>query len=527
MGDKLKRREFIKLAALTGLTLPHFVSNIACRRSSRQPNIFFIMSDDHACRAISCYENQLVSTPHIDRLSNEGRRFELNFSTNAICAPSRASILTGEYSHRHGVIDNRLAFDPQHLTLPLLFQQAGYQTALLGKWHLKSQPAGFDYYCILPGQGHYYNPDFIVNGQKETRPGYVTQLITDACLEWLKARDKTKPFFLLLHHKAPHRNWMPDLGELNLFRDQDLPVPETYFDDYQGRCPAARLQEMRVADHTYLVYDLKVFPFKETELSQRDQVGLRYWHNVFNRLTDEQKQAWDKAYREENEEFKRKPPEGKELALWKYQRYIKDYLRCIVSVDRSVGQVLDYLDKEGLTDNTIVIYTSDQGFFLGEHGWFDKRFMYEPSLRSPLLIRYPEGLERGVDRENMIINVDLAPTLLDLAGLEIPANMQGRSFKPLLQGKKVPWRESFYYHYYEYPAVHAVRRHYGIRTRRYKLIHYYYDIDCWELFDLERDPQELVNCYNDPAYQEIKDKLTQELFRLRAELEVKEDKVQS
>lgn len=528
MGKKLKRREFIKLAAITGFGLPHIVSSVACRNPRKLPNIIFIMSDDHACRAISCYEDKLVKTPHIDRLANEGRRFELNFSTNAICAPSRASILTGEYSHRHGVIDNRVAFDPQKITLPLLFQQAGYQTALVGKWHLKSKPVGFDYYCILPGQGHYYNPDFEENGQKVTRQGYVTSLLTEASLNWLKARDKTKPFFLMLHHKAPHRNWMPSLDQLNLYRHQDLPVPETFFDDYQNRCPAARLQEMRIADHTYLAYDLKLYPLAEAELSERDRVGLRYWHNVFDRLTEDQKKAWDKAYREENEAFKRKRPDGDELALWKYQRYIKDYLRCIVSVDQSIGQVLDFLDKEGLTSNTVVIYTSDQGFFLGEHGWFDKRFMYEPSLRSPLLIRYPDGLEKGVDRQHMILNVDLAPTLLDLTGLEIPTTMQGRSFKALLQGKRASdWRRSFYYHYYEYPAVHAVRRHYGVRTQRYKLIHYYYDINCWELFDLESDPHELKNLYHDPAYQEIKDNLTKEIYRLREELGVPEDKVES
>ena len=285
---------------------------------------------------------------------------------------------------------------------------------------------------------------------------------------------------------------------------------------------------MRIADDAYLAYDLKLFPLEERQLTEHEQTGWEYWMNVFGRLTEGQKKAWEKAYRDENEEFKLKSKKWteEELALWKYQRYIKDYLRTVASIDQSVGQLLEFLEKEGLAENTVVIYTSDQGFFLGEHGWFDKRFMYEPSLRTPLIIRYPEGLEKGVDRENMIINVDLAPTLLELAGGEIPCWMQGRSFKKILQGKKVSdWRQSFYYHYYEYPAVHAVRRHCGVRSKRYKLIHYYYDLECWELFDLERDPDELNNCYGDPEYQEIKDRLAQEILRWQTELGVPEDEI--
>lgn len=528
MGKKINRREFIKQATVTGLALPQLVSQVACLRKFKQPNIIFIMADDHACRGISCYGDRLMPTPNIDRLAEEGKRFDSFFTTNSICAPSRASILTGQYSHRHGVIDNRLEFKPRRPTLPQLLQQAGYQTALVGKWHLKSSPEEFDYHFVLPGQGHYYNPDFIEQEQKIQEHGYVTKIISERAIAWLKARDKQQPFFLCVHHKAPHRNWMPDIEFLDLFRDQNLPAPKTFFDDYQSRCPAAKLQEMRIADDAYLAYDLKLFPLEERQLTEHEQTGWEYWMNVFGRLTKGQKKAWEKAYRDENEEFKLKSKRWteEELALWKYQRYIKDYLRTVASIDQSVGQLLEFLEKEGLAENTVVIYTSDQGFFLGEHGWFDKRFMYEPSLRTPLIIRYPEGLEKGVDRENMIINVDLAPTLLELAGGEIPCWMQGRSFKKILQGKKVSdWRQSFYYHYYEYPAVHAVRRHCGVRSKRYKLIHYYYDLECWELFDLERDPDELNNCYDDPEYQKIKDRLAQEILRWQTELGVPEDEI--
>lgn len=515
----MKRREFIKLTTASSLLLTQQLTHLACLRRPGRPNIIFILSDDHACQAIGSYGNRLIQTPHIDRLAREGIRFESAFVTNSICAPSRASILTGQYSHRHGVIDNSVEMSSQQETFPVLFKKADYQTALIGKWHLKANPAGFDYYCILPDQGHYYNPDFIEKEQKYQQHGYVTEIITEKCLAWLKNRDKKKPFLLLMNHKAPHRNWMPGPDTIGLFRDMDLPVPETFFDDYETRCRAAKLQEMRINDHSYLSYDLKLYPLHEGELNEHEKTGLAYWMSVFSRLTDEQKEAWDRAYRDENEEFRRKKLDGKELALWKYQRYIKDYLRCIASVDVSVGRVLEFLDREGLAENTLVIYASDQGFFLGEHGWFDKRFMYEPSLRFPLLIRYPDGVEKKVDKEHLVLNVDIAPSLLEIAGLAVPAYMQGRSFKDILQGKRISdWRESFYYHYYEYPAVHSVRRHYGVRTSRYKLIHFYYDIDCWELYDLMSDQEELNNVYNNPDYQNVRENLIKELNRLRVEL---------
>lgn len=522
MSEKLNRRDFLKLTAIGSLSLPQVFSSISCHSRASRPNIIFILSDDHACQAISAYGSRLIRTPHLDRLASEGIRFDCSFATNSICAPSRASILTGQYSHRHGVIDNSLEMKSQEGTFPVLLKKAGYQTALVGKWHLKATPVGFDYFSILPDQGHYYNPDFIEKDRKYQEPGYVTDIITEKCLAWIKNRDKSKPFLLFMNHKAPHRNWMPGPETINLFRNEDLPVPETFFDDYRTRCEAARQQEMRIADHAYLTYDLKLFPLREAELNEQEKTGLAYWNSVYNRLTDDQKKVWDEAYREENEEFWRKKPEGKELALWKYQRYIKDYLRCIAAVDLSIGRLLDFLDKEGLANNTMVIYASDQGFFLGEHGWFDKRFMYEPSIRFPLLIRYPDGIERKVDKEHLILNVDLAPTILEMAGLRVPEEMQGKSFKDILRGKKITdWRDSFYYHYYEYPGVHSVKRHYGVRTSRYKLIHFYYDIDCWELYDLQADPQEVNNVYNHPDYRTVQENLVRELDRLRAELGVK------
>ena len=522
MSEKLNRRDFLKLTAIGSLSLPQVFSSISCRSKGSQPNIIFILSDDHACRAISSYDSRLMQTPNIDQLAAEGMRFDYSFATNSICAPSRASILTGLYSHKHGVIDNTIELKSQEGTFPVLFKKAGYQTSYIGKWHLKATPVGFDYFCILPGQGNYYNPDFIEKDRKYQEHGYVTDILTEKSLAWLKNRDKKKPFLLFLGHKAPHRNWMPGPDFLHLFRDRDLPVPETYFDDYSTRCPAAKLQEMRIADNTYLAYDLKLYPLNNSELNEHEKTGVEYWMSGYNRMTDEQKKAWDEAYREENEEFQRKKPEGQELALWKYQRYIKDYLRTIASVDVSIGRLLEFLKKEGLADNTMVIYTSDQGFFLGEHGWFDKRFMYEPSIRFPLIIRYPDGVKKGVDKEHMVINVDIAPTLLDFAGMSIPSYMQGRSFKDILQGKKISdWRQAFYYHYYEYPAEHAVRPHYGVRTFRHKLIHFYQDMDCWELYDLESDPEEINNVYNHPDYQKIKESLMKELNRLRTELGVK------
>jgi arylsulfatase A-like enzyme len=436
-----------------------------------RPNILFIMTDDHAAHAMSCYGSRINQTPHLDRIAREGMRFTNCFVTNSICTPSRATILTGKYSHKNGVsVFNR--FDGSQTTFPKLLQQAGYQTAVIGKWHLFSDPTGFDYWNILPGQGLYHDPELIEMGQKKKHKGYATDVITDLSLDWLKRRDPKKPFCLLYHHKAPHREWSPDEKHAELFENDDRPVPDNFFDDYAGRSPAAAEATMRVG----------------RDMTKRD--------------------------------LKRSPPPGlaeRERALWNYQRYIKDYLRCVASVDDNVGRMLEYLDREGLAKNTIVIYTSDQGFFLGEHGWYDKRFMYEESLRMPLLVRYPPSIKPGATSEKMVLNIDFAPTLLELAGIAPPAEMQGRSFKSLLEGQPAPsdWRTSMYYRYYHYPAHHRVQPHYGVRTERHKLI-YFPLAKFWELFDLEIDPREMHNVYADAKYADVARKLKSELTRLKA-----------
>ena len=510
---KQTRRQFLKsigYAAASGgaLSLLPSCTSIAqtLGAEKKPPNILFIMTDDHAAHAISSYGSKINKTPNLDRIAKEGMRFANCFCTNSICAPSRAVILTGKYSHINGVIDNAKEFDGSQQTFPKLLQKAGYETSIIGKWHLKSDPTGFDYWNILPGQGIYYNPTMIEMGQKKEYAGYVTDIITDHCLNWFKERKGDKPFCLMCHHKAPHREWEPPLKYLTLYDDVTIPEPATLFDDYSNRGRAAKEQDMTI-EKTMNDRDLKL-------VAPTD-------------LTPEQKKLWDAAYGPKNEAFRKHDFfDKKELVRWKYQRYIKDYLRCIASVDDNVGRMLDYLDKDGLADNTVVIYTSDQGFYLGEHGWFDKRFMYEESLRMPLLVRYPkEGprfagtqIKPGSVNNDIVLNLDFAPTFLDFAGVSVPADMQGRSIRTLLQGKTPrDWRISMYYHYYEYPAVHSAKRHYGVRTQRYKLIHFYYDIDQWELYDLQKDPDELNNIYNDPAYADVVKKLKAELSRLREE----------
>ena len=519
-SNRITRRKFLRIAGLgTAAAAFASITQWACtgffRR--RRPNILFIMTDDHAYQAISAYGSRINKTPHIDRLASQGVRFTQSFCTNSICAPSRAVLLTGKYSHINGVIDNSAEFDGSQMTFPKFLQEAGYETALFGKWHLKTDPTGFDYWNVLPGQGHYYNPDFIEMGERKNRTGYVTDLITDDCLKWLKSRSSEEPFCALLHHKAPHRNWMPGPKQLHLYEDEDIPVPETFDDNYASRSDASRQQEMRIADHMYMAYDLKLTPeASQDSLSPREKTDARYWGNIFNRLNDEQKKEWDRAYKPRNRKFRQQKLTGKSLEQWKYQRYIKDYLRCIASVDDNIGRVLDYLDETGLADNTLVVYTSDQGFYLGEHGWFDKRFMYEESLRLPMIIRYPRKVKPNVNENDMVLNLDFAPTFLDYAGVSVPKEMQGRSLRNILRGRTPRnWRKSIYYHYFEYPAVHAVKRHYGVRTRRYKLIHFYHDIDAWELYDLKKDPRELNNVYSDAAYADIVIKLKAELKRLR------------
>jgi len=473
------------------------------------PNIIFIMSDDHACQAISAYGHGLNETPNIDRIAKEGAIFTKAFVTNSLCAPSRAVMLTGKFSHMNGKVDNNKPFNWDQQNFAKILQQNGYQTALIGKIHLEGSPQGFDYWNVLPDQGNYYNPDFIENGVKKRFPGYVTTLTTEFALNWLdKTRDKSKPFCLLYHQKAPHRNWLPEEKYLTLYDDHEFPIPETFYDDYSGRGTAAHTQEMSIVKNMMWGHDLKF----ENDPYTGEPTNLV---PDLNRMDETQRAVWRAAYDPKNEKFLKDKPTGKALDNWKYQRYMRDYLACIKSVDDGVGQLLDYLDKNGLAENTIVIYTSDQGFYLGEHGWFDKRFMYEESFRTPLVMRYPKEIKSGTVIDKMIQNLDFAPTFLDYAGVQVPSEMQGMTFRNLVKGEQGEWRNAIYYHYYEFPAVHMVKRHYGIRTDRYKLIHFYYDVDEWEMYDLEKDPHEMKSVFGDPDYAEIQSDLLRQLTDLR------------
>ncbi len=483
--------------------------------ATEKPNIIFIFTDDHAYQAISAYGSMINHTPNIDRIAREGMRFDRALVTNSICAPSRAVILTGKYSHLNGVLDNRLRFDGSQQTFPKLLQAAGYQTAIFGKWHLKTAPTGFDAWEVLPGQGAYYNPDMRL-GPDDTRrrhEGYTTDIITDLSLEWLKERrDQDKPFMLMSQHKAPHRNWMPGPEHLSLYDGQHIWEPPTLFDDYSGRASPAAANRMEIGRHMVSAHDLKINPPPDTP---EDDRVLRQWMNSYGRLTPAQKAMWDAVYGPKNEAFQKANLQGKDLIRWKYQRYIKDYLRCIASVDDNIGRILRYLDETGLAENTVVIYSSDQGFYLGEHGWFDKRWMYRESLRTPLVARWPGVVEPGSTSRELVSNLDYAETFLEIAGVDVPPDMQGRSLVPLLQGN-VPrnWRDSFYYHYYESQVAHGVPAHEGVRTDRYKLIRFY-ESDEWELFDLERNPEETQSIYGQAGMESVTAELKKELGRLR------------
>lgn len=477
-----------------------------------RPNIVFIFSDDHSTAAISAYGSEINNTPNLDRLAAEGMLFENTFCTNGICAPSRAVILTGKHSHLNSVPTNAESFDGSQTTFPKLLQTANYQTALVGKWHLKSDPTGFDFWRVLPGQGEYYSPDFLTPEGRKRYEGYCTDLTTDFGLEWLDSREEDKPFCLMLQHKAPHRSWMPGPDHLDLYDGEWIPEPDTLFDSYSTRSRAAYEQEMTIDRHMYLHYDLQVPP---TETESEDLKGPdRAYARLLDRMTPEQRAAWDTAYAPRNAAFREADLEGEDLLRWKYQRYIKNYLRCIQSVDDNVGRVMDYLEANGLADNTIVIYSSDQGFYLGEHGWYDKRFMYEPSLRMPFIVRWPGVTEPGSRDEHLVQNLDFAETFLDIAGLEAPDDMQGASLVPFLRGEEPEgWRESIYYEYFEV-GIHAVEPHYGVRTDRHKLMHFH-RIDAWELYDLETDPNEIHNLYGQPGMESLTTSLKLELSRLR------------
>jgi len=501
------------------LTCILLVSLISCKnntkttiKTSKQPNIVFIMSDDHAYQAISAYGHGLNNTPNIDRIATEGVIFNGGYVTNSICAPSRAVMLTGKHSHINGKVDNILPFNWNQDNFAKQLQNSGYQTAMVGKIHLHGLPQGFDYSNVLPGQGDYYNPDFIENGVKKQYQGYVTSVTTDIALDWLQNKRKADaPFLLLYHQKAPHRTWMPEEKYFTLFDDKKFEIPANFYDDYKGR-PAAAKHEMGIYKDLDVVYDLKMLD-KEGEI----KTGYRKWfENQYNRMDSLQKAAWDAYYTPIINDFKEKKYQGKELAEWKFNRYMQDYLRTIQSVDDGVGEILDYLEENGLTENTIIVYTSDQGFYLGEHGWFDKRFMYEESFRTPILMKYPKEIKPGTVIDELVQNLDFAPTFLDYAGVEIPKDIQGESFRKLVNGEASEWRDAIYYTYYEFPGEHHVKRHYGIRTKQYKLIHFYYDIDTWELYDLEKDPSEMNNLYNNPDYAAVQKDMHQKLIDLRA-----------
>lgn len=512
-------RSGIITAATILICLKFIPANSQRPAKKEKPNIIFIMSDDHGYQAISAYNDRfknIAPTPNIDRLAKEGMRFDRCLVTNSLCGPARAVILTGKYSHLNGFLGNSgEKFDGSQQTFPKLLQQDGYRTAIIGKWHLGSIPTGFNNWEILNDQGQYYNPEFINQRGLHQEKGYVTDLITDKALAWLKEERGTgKPFMLMVHHKAPHREWEPALKYLSYYKGVVFPEPSNLFDNYSGRGVAAHEQKMTIGQDMLMEADLKMWNNKS------DQNYLR----TRGRMDSAQGTEWDKFYDPIKTLLDSLNPHGQELVRWKYQRYIYDYLTCIKSVDESVGRILDYLKETGQDKNTIVIYTSDQGFYLGEHGWFDKRFMYEQSYRTPLLIRWPGVVAPGSIDKDIVSNLDFAETFLDAAGITVPGDMQGKSLVPLLKGQKpADWRTEHYYHYYEYPAVHSVKRHYGISTDRYILIHFYYDNDEWELYDLQKDPDEMKNIYADPAYKQVREDLRVRLKEIRSKYKENDD----
>ena len=469
-----------------------------------RPNIVWVFTDDHAFQAISAYGSRVNQTPNIDRIAKEGMLFKNCFVTNSICGPSRAVILTGKHNHLNGFMTNGDSFDGSQQTFPKLLQKAGYQTAIFGKWHLKTEPTGFDDWEVLRGQGPYYNPKMRTPEGDRPHTGYTTDIVTDLALNWLEnKRDISKPFMLMCQHKAPHRPWEPNLKHLTLFDDKNIPEPDTLFTDYSKMVSGAQTQTMTVAEH----------------LNPND-LKLNEKRRGFN---EEQQRAWDAAYVPKNEAFKKANLSGDDLVRWKYQRYAKDYLRCVHSVDENIGRLLEYLDAHGLSENTVVMYASDQGWWLGENGWFDKRWMYDVSFKTPFLAKWPGVIKPNSVNLDLVQNLDFAQTFLEMAGVDQPADMQGRSLVPIMKGETpTDWRQSLYYHYYEFPGAHSVRRHYGVRTQDYKLIHYYNTKE-WEFFDMKFDPIEHHNLYTDPAYADRVAELKAELTRLREVYAVPED----
>ncbi len=491
-----------------------------------RPDIVYIMTDDHTAQMLSCYDSRYVETPNLDRIAARGVRFTRSYVANSLSGPSRACMLTGKHSHKNGFTNNEHGvFDGSQQTMPKLLQAAGYETAIIGKWHLVSAPTGFDHWEILPAQGDYYNPTFIhQDGTRAVDSGYVTRIITDKAIAYIgqhRQQQPHKPLALFIHHKACHRAWLPDLDDITLYEDRTFTHPSTFLDAYAGR-PAAAATEMEIGKDMDIVYDTKMYA---PDLAPRTPLTPNYLAMI-GRLSPEQRARYDAFYEPLSRRFYARwgnmrsfnPPQaatapGSDEAClldWKYQRYMRDYAKVVHALDREVGRLLDYLDEAGMSENTLIVYTSDQGFYMGEHGWFDKRMAYEESLSTPLIMSLPEGYDRRGDITEMVQNIDYAPTFLEMAGAEVPADIQGESLVPLLRGSRANaderhrrshWRDAIYYHYYEYPAEHAVRRHYAIRTDRYKLIHFYgHDIDHWELYDLQTDPHELHNLYGQPTH---------------------------
>jgi arylsulfatase A-like enzyme len=489
------------------------------KATHKRPNIIFIMADDHAYQAISAYDKRLLSTPNIDRIAKSGILFTNASVTNSICAPSRATILTGKHSHLNGKVDNHFPFDTANTTFPQILQSNGYQTAMFGKLHFGNTPKGFDQFKILPDQGNYYNPDFITKKEGNIKvTGYVTDIITDMTLDWLgKERSPDKPFLLMYLHKAPHRPWLMAERHLDEMTQKTFPEPKTLFDDYAGRTSPAKEAEMNILTSMGWAGDNKIYPaiLDSLKIPEMRSDKQRFKADM-GRLNPSQKANFDRAYDRINAEFKKAYPSmtDQDKMRWKFQRYMQDYLGTLRAVDENVGRLLDYLEANKLMENTIIVYTSDQGFYLGEHGWFDKRFVYDESLKTPLMVSWPGHIQAGQRSDALVQNLDFAQTFLDAAGVPAPADMQGQSLIPLMTGKS--WkRDAVYYHYYEYPAEHMVNRHYAIVTKKYKLIHYYFKAGEWELIDREKDPLELKNVYNEPAYASIRKTLHKELEALR------------
>ncbi|MBK9568466.1 MAG: sulfatase [Chitinophagaceae bacterium] len=484
----------------------------------QRPNIIYIMSDDHDADAISAYNKKLIHTPNIDRIAKEGVLFTRAFVANSICGPVRATLLTGQHSHKNGMKDNRTRFDSSKITMPKLLQQSGYQTAIVGKWHLQSYPTGFDYWKILPGQGLYFEPRMIsMTGDTSTFHGYATDVITDEAIRWLDNRDRNKPFLLHIHHKAPHRYFLPPLKYIEQYHNKTFPEPPTLYLDTAGHGTAWHLQTMSILHNMKLCSDLKVDPAYLLDIPglKPDSIDIVYYHSIFNRIPEPDRSRIKEIYAERGKLLQELRPTGKELLKYKYQWYLQDYLACVASVDENTGRVLDYMDKNNLTNNTLVIYTGDQGMYLGENGWFDKRWMYDVSMQAPLLMRWPGHIKPNSTNTNMVQTIDYAPTFLGAAGILAPAWMQGMNLVPTLTGKeKIIPRHNLYYHFYEYKADHTVLQHLGVRGERYKLI-YFYTVNEWELYDLKMDPAEQKNLIRSAIHQKIARQMKVELLKLR------------